>query len=420
MSNTTYIIILITLILFSAFFSSSETAFSSLNKIKLKAMINNGNKKAEKTYILSENFSNILSTVLVGNNIVNIASATIATLFFTKLIGENKGALVSTIVMTVAVIIFGEIVPKRLAKLQPEKYAIAITPFIQLFRIIFIPFTFVFDKIGNLITSIFKTNLDDDFDSEEIITMVEEAEAEGDMDEDQADLITNAIEFNDLDVDEIFTPRVDVVCANNHDTLDDIEQKFRETGYSRLPYYVDSIDNIIGVIHEKDFYNIYYRKNENDVESILQKVIYTSENIKISKVLKQLQENKTHMAIVVDEYGGTSGIITMEDILEELVGEIYDEHDEIVEYFKKIDENKYLINCDAEIDELFEYLNLELDDERDYNTTSGWVIDNFGKIPSIGESFMYKNYNVTVTSADEKQVYEIKIEKIEEQEQNGI
>lgn len=412
MSNSGYIILLIVLVLMSAFFSSSETAFSSLNRIKLKYLVNNGDTKAEKTLKIAENYSKFISTILVGNNIVNITAATIATLYFSKIIAdENKAALVSTIVMTIAVIIFGEICPKRIAKNSPEKYAMSVTPYVSFLMIILTPLTIIFDAIGSLAEKLFKSNYDDEFSSDELVTMVEEAEEQGDMDEHEADLITNAIEFDDQDVGEVYTPRVDVVAVSSNESNDEIDQKFRETGYSRLPYFEGSIDNITGVIHEKDFYQIYFKKSNKSIKDILQKVIYTNENVKVSNVLRQLQAAKSHMAVVVDEYGGTQGIITMEDILEELVGEIYDEHDEIIEYFKKLNSNDYLINCDAHIDDLFDYLGIKTDENeiQDFNTVSGWVIDKMDKIPEVGESFTYKNLLVVVTDADEKEVKEVKI-----------
>ena len=419
MTNTSFILILCILLLLSAFFSASETAFSSLNKIRLKNLSNNGDNKALEALNIAENYSKFISTVLVGNNIVNIIIATIATVFFTRIIKDN-GALVSTIVTTILVIIFGEIVPKRIAKVYPEKFAITVSSFISFLMIALTPLTIVFDFIGNTFEKIFDVSKEEDeYNSEELVTMVEEAEEQGDMDEHEADLITNAIEFNDLDVSEIFTPRVDVIACSNNDSIDEIEKKFRETGYSRLPYYKDSIDNIIGVIHEKDFYQIYYKKSSKPLSDILQKVIYTNGNVKISYVLRQLQSNKSHLAVVVDEYGGTEGIITMEDILEELVGEIYDEHDEIIEFIKKINDNKYVVNCDCEIDEFFDYFKLQLDDkEFEYNTVSGWIIDEMNKIPKKGEIFVFENIEVSISNSDEKEVKEAIIRPILDDKNN--
>ena len=407
-----YPLILIVLMVCSAFFSSAETAFSSLNKIKLKNKANNDDLRAAKTLEIAEDFSKFISTVLIGNNIVNIVSTALATVYFTLYFGDN-GAAVSSIVMTVAVLIFGEILPKRLAKLYPEKYAMSITPLIRFLMIILTPLSFIFEGIGNLVEMIFKKEDEEDFNSEELVTMVEEAESQGDMDEHEAEIITNAIEFNDLDVGEIFTPRVDVISVSNKDTLEEIEKKFRETGFSRLPYYKDTIDNIVGVIHEKDFYSLYYNKSKTRITQILQNVIFTSKSVKISTLLRQLQSNKSHMAVVVDEYGGTEGIITMEDILEELVGEIYDEHDEVVEYFKKVNDTTFIVDCDADIEDFFDYLDINYKEEYDFNTVAGFVNEHFDSIPSIGDEFEFEDYRIEVTEADQRQVKEIKVNRIE-------
>ena len=406
MNNT--IIVLIILVFLSACFSATETAFSSLNKIRLKNMANNGDKKAEKTLELAEEFNSLLSTILIGNNIVNIASSSIATVLFVAVFKEN-GALISTVIMTVTILIFGEITPKSVAKAHPEQFAMFFTPFISVLVVLFKPLTFIFNGLAYLISKIFKSQESDEFRSEEFITMVEEAQEGGNMNEDEADLITNAIEFNDQEVGKVYTPRVDMVANDINDTLDEIDKSFRESGFSRLPIYSGSIDNVIGILHEKDFYFHYYKDSATSIEQILTKPVFTTEHLKISALLKQLQKCKSHMAIVIDEYGGTLGIITMEDVLEEIVGEIYDEHDEVIEYFKKLDDVTYLVNCDADIEDMFEYFDIVPDEEYEFNTVAGWVIFNLDKIPLINDKFSYKNLDVTVIDADEKTVNEIKV-----------
>lgn len=412
MNNT--IIVLIILIILSGCFSATETAFSSANRIRLKNMANNGDKRAAETLELTEKFNKLLSTVLVGNNIVNIASSSIATVLFVKLFQDN-GALLSSVVMTVVILIFGEITPKTLAKAQPEKFAMFFAPFISFLMIIFTPLTFIFNGLGTLLSKICSTEENDEFKSEEFITMVEEAQEGGGMDEDEADLITNAIEFNDQEVGKVYTPRVDVVACDINDPLEEIDKNFRESGFSRLPIYDGTIDNVIGVLHEKDFYYVYYKESKTEVKQILSKPVYTSEHLKISALLKQLQNSKSHMAVVIDEYGGTAGIITMEDVLEEIVGEIYDEHDEVIEYFKKQEDGTYLVNCDADIEDMFEYFNITPKEEYEFNTVSGWIIHVLDKIPTVGDNFTYLNLYVEVTDADEKTVNEIKVKIIEEE-----
>ena len=416
MSNSTILIILIILVLCYSFFSASETAFSSLNKIKLKALANSGNEKAQKTLDLAEDFSKLLTTILIGNTIVNVVSASLATVLFTNIVGGN-GVAVSSIVMTLVIMIIGEIIPKNMAKYVPEKFAMSSTWFLRFLVFIFTPLTYVFNFIENIIAK-FYGEINDTYSTDEFITMVEEANEDGDIEDHEAEIITNALEFNDLDVGEILTPRIDVIAIDlNDDSIEDIELKYRDSGFSRLPVYVDSIDNIIGVLIEKDFYyHLLYEKSTN-IKEILKEVIYTSEQVKISSLLKQFQTTKTHMAIVVDEYGGTQGIITMEDILEELVGEIYDEHDEVIEYYKKIDDNTYLVKADEDIDDLFEHFAIENNEDYEFNTVSAWVIDNLDKIPVKGDNFDFKNMHIEVTDADSKKVNEIKITfKKDEQE----
>lgn len=411
MNNNTIIILLVVLVLLSAFFSATETAFSSLNKVRLKYLANNGNKKAQKTLKLADDFTSLLSTILIGNNIVNITASSLSTVLFINMFGEN-GVSLSTLVMTIIILIFGEITPKSIAKEMPESYAMTVCSIISVLNTILKPVNFFFDRIKRFASLVFKNKEEDNsMISEEFLTMVEDAQEEGDMDEHEADLITNAIEFNDLDVRDILTPRVDVVAVDVEDyTMDEIKNLYRDHGYSRLPVYEGSIDNIIGVIHEKDFYFLYYTDTATTLRQMIKPVIYTSPHVKISALLRQLQSTKSHMAIVIDEYGGTAGIITMEDILEELVGEIYDEHDEVVEYYKKLDDHTFLVKGDTDIDDLFKHFDIHMKEEYNFNTTSGWVIHNMDKIPLIGEGFDFKNMHITVTDADNKKVNEIKIE----------
>ena len=408
MSNSTILMILIILVLFYSFFSASETAFSSLNKIKLKALANTGNTKAQKTLELCEDFSKLLTTILIGNTIVNVVSASLATVLFTNILGGN-GVAVSSIVMTIVIMVFGEIIPKNMAKYVPEKYAMDSTPFLRFLMFIFTPLTFIFRYLEKLIAS-FYGDVNETYSTDEFITMVEEANEDGDIEDHEAEIITNALEFNDLDVGEILTPRIDVIAIElDEDSIEDIELKYRDSGYSRLPVYEDSIDNIIGVLIEKDFYyHLLYEKSTN-IREVLKPVIYTSPQVKISSLLKQFQTSKSHMAVVVDEYGGTQGIITMEDILEELVGEIYDEHDRVKEYYKKLDDKTYLVKADEDIDDLFEHFGIENDEDYEFNTVSAWVIDILDKIPVKGDNFDFKNMHIEVTDADSKKVNEIKI-----------
>ncbi|MBR6583656.1 MAG: HlyC/CorC family transporter, partial [Treponema sp.] len=368
------LVALIILILFSGFFSATETAFSCANKIKLRTLASNGNKRATKVLVLAEeNFDMLISTILVGNNIVNISAATISTLLFALLIKNPKidSSFVSTAVTTVVVLIFGEITPKFIAKTYPEKLAMLFYPVIRFFTYIFKPINIIFSGWKKFISVAFKLKNEEIITEEEIITIVEEAKEDGTLKQEETELIKSVIEFDDQEVENIYTPRVNLVAVDINSSMEDIQKVFQTTKFSRLPVYLETIDQIIGTIHQSDFYSLLFTK-ATSIKSILKEPYFTTSHTKISKLLNQLQKNKTHMAIVLDEYGGTLGIATMEDILEELVGEIWDEHDvEIAHYFKE-DDTTYIVNGNAPTDIIFELFNHE--DEKDNfeaNTVSG-------------------------------------------------
>ena len=405
---------LVILILLSAQFSAMETAFSSANKIKLRNLDNDGNEKAEKVLKILEDFDHFLSTVLIGNNIVNISAATIATVLFTHLYG-GRGATISTIVMTVLILIFGEITPKSVAKMMPERFAMQTCGLVRFLEIVLAPLSWLFSGWKFLVKKTVHVAEDDSDISDELITMVDEAEKDGELEAHESDLISAAIEFNDLDVKDVLTPRVDVVAVDITMPVDDIEKVFRMNSFSRLPVYETSIDNIVGVIHEKDFYNLYYH-DKGPIKHIIKPTIYTSPQVKISALLKQLQADKLHLAVVLDEYGGTQGIITLEDIVEELVGEIWDEHDTVREFYTKVDDNTYLVRCDADIDDMMERFHVKAEEEYDFITVSGWVIHELERMPHAGDEFRFQNLQVTVTKADQRKVIEIKVQILPEEE----
>ncbi|MFA7423259.1 MAG: hemolysin family protein [Acholeplasmataceae bacterium] len=405
--------ILMGLILLSAFFSATETAFSSVNKIKLKAMIQNGHKRAKRTLDYSERFEEIITTILIGNNIANILSASIATVFFVRHWGDI-GVTLSTAVMTTLILIFGEIAPKSFAKKVPEKYALTMTPVLWFFLMILKPFSIMFGGIQKGLNKLFTFKEEPTITEEELLTYVSEAQQEGGINENEEELIKSVIDFDDLIIEEIFTPRVDVIAVSEFDDIDKIRIAFKHSGFSRLPVYDTGIDHIIGVINHKDFYNLVLLEKQ-PLDSIIKPPVFVTEYMKVTNLLGLLQETKSHMAIVKDEFGGTLGIVTMEDILEELVGEIWDEHDEIIEQIVQINELKYRVKGNAELDLLFDKLSMT--DELDVSTVNGWILDEMGKIPFIGDSFQYKNLLVTITSADTKRVLEavIEIQNIEEE-----
>ena len=414
---STYIIAIVILTLFSGLFSATETAYSSSSKIRLKNMANDGNTKASSVLVILDDFDKFLTSVLIGNNIVNIASATISTLLFSLILKGGKGPTVSTIVITVITLLFGEIAPKSLAKQAPEKFACATVGVVNFFEFVFTPLTFVLKGWTWLVNHFAHIEQDEGDISDELITMVDEAEKDGNLEEHESDLISAAIEFNDLDVKDVLTPRVDIVAVNIASSHEQIEKAFRFNSFSRLPVYENTVDNIVGVIHEKDFYELMYHNNKGPIRRIIKPVIYTSPNTQISTCMKQLQAAKLHMAVVLDEYGGTEGIITLEDIIEELVGEIWDEHDVVEDFYTKVDDYTWMVKGDAEIDDLIDRFGVEEEDEEfDFITVSGWAIAELHHIPKVNEEFDYKNLHVTITKADQRKVLEVKVEIQKEEE----
>ncbi len=401
------IIIMIALLIMSAFFSATETAYSSINRTRIRSMAENGNKKAQKVIKLNEKYDKLLSTVLIGNNIVNIALSSIGTLYFVSLF-KNGGATLSTLIITVAVLIFGEITPKSLAKDFPEKFACFSLPIIWLLIIILTPLNFIFSLWKKFLNIIVKVDDDYKITEDELITFLDEAESDGGIDKQESELLRSAVEFNSLEAVEIITPRVDVVAVPFDITKEELGKVFYESGYTRLPVYKESIDNIIGIIHHKDFIGMLNKKDVK-LSKIINKPVFVPPNVKIDDLLKLLQTEKCHIAIVTDEYGGTMGIVTMEDILEELVGEIWDEHDEVICEFENIDSGKVRVNCSVELGDFFEHFGLDPDLDEDYDSTtvSGWVMEHLGRIPSEGDEFEYKNLKVKVTKTDFRRVLEI-------------
>ncbi|MCF2596371.1 HlyC/CorC family transporter [Pseudoflavonifractor phocaeensis] len=405
------LVTLVVLVAMSAYFSATETAFTSLNRIRLRTKADNGSLRAAKTLELAEEYDKLLSTILIGNNIVNITATTVATVLCTKWF-RQYGPTVSTVALTVIILIFGEITPKSLAKEMPERCAMFAYPLLKLLMVVLTPMNFLFTQWKRLLGRVFRSGGDDGITEEELVGMVDQAETEGGLDEHESDLIRNAIEFNDLEVSEILTPRVDLVAAEEDSTMEEVAALFAESGYSRIPIYHETIDNIVGVVHEKDFYAARYR-GETMVSNIKAPVFYTTGNTKISELLRILQKNKAHMAVVVDEYGGTEGIATLEDIVEELVGEIWDEHDEVIENFQKQPDGSYLIACSADLDDMYDLFQVK--GTCDAATVSGWVMEQVGRVPEVGDHFQAEGLDVTVTKVEHRRVLEIKVRVMEEE-----
>lgn len=408
--SMTALVAIIVLVLLSGYFSATETAFTSLNRIKIKNMAQDGNKRAERVLKLSERYDSLLSSILIGNNIVNILLTAIATVLFIGLYG-SKGATISTIVVTVVVLVFGEISPKSLAKESPEKFAMFSAPIIQACIVILTPLNIIFTGWKKLLGKIFNIGESRGLTEDELITMVEEATAEGDFEEDQSELIQNAIEFNEVEAGEVMTPRVDIKAIDIEMTKEEASDLFRETGFSRMPVFEDDLDHIMGVLNHKDFHN-YIIGTEKEMSDFVKPVVFVAETMKIADLLKRMQSMKTHIAIIVDEYGGTEGLVTMEDIIEELVGEIYDEHDAIMsQEVTELQNGSYRVMGSAQISKVFDYF--DISEELDVNTVNGWVCMCLDKLPSKDDRFEYiadkKLIKVRVTKATGKKALEVNV-----------
>ena len=396
-------IVLICLLL-SAYFSATETAFSTFNRIRLKTNAEKGDKKAALVLELADDYDRLISAILVGNNIVNILAASMATLLFQKWIqNQELAAAISTAALTVLVLIFGEVSPKTIAKNSPDKFAMFSAPIIRVIKISLSPFTFIFQKWQTLLAKIFKPEEDAGITEEELISIIEEAEEEGDIDEEEGSLIKSAIEFGDLEVGDIFTPRIDITALPKSADKETVAKTFSESGYSRIPVYEGDLDNVIGILYYKDFYSLVKDKNVA-IEEIIKPVIYVAKTQNVNDLMKELQEKQLHLAVVTDEYGSTAGIVTLEDILEEIVGDIWDEHDEIVEEIKEIADGEYEVSGMTNIEKLFDELDIPYDDELDASTANGWAMAVLEKIPEEGDSFEQGGIKVDVVKMDGRRI----------------
>lgn len=391
--NYNLIILMAALLLVSSFFSMSETVFTSVNPIRLKTNIEDGRRGAKKALWIVEHYDRTLTTILVGNNLANIAFTTASLRFFIGLLNDNgvTADVVSTVVITIVVLIFGEILPKSLAKQHADQISLRISGvfyyIIQLFR----PLVWVFLKIKNWII---KENGEDKISvtGDELETIIDTMEEEGSIDEDEAELLQSVLDLNDKKVYEIMTPRVNMVGIDvDDDDLEDIKKIFFENQFSRVPVFEETRDNVIGILHERDFFTKLVKGQKVNIKKLMREPFFVTESMRVDTLIETLQREKIHIAIVSGEYGGTSGIVTMEDALEELVGEIYDEHDEVDdEMITAIKENKYGIDADIDLEDLFEELEIGTEPESHYSSLGGWLYEMFEDIPEIDESYTYR------------------------------
>ena len=419
--NVGLLVAMVALLGFSFLFSCIETAFSTFNKIRVKNLAQGGNKRAALAIDLESKYDKLITTILIGNNIVNIALSSIATIFFMDVIVNNESlaATVSTIVITVAVLIFGEITPKVIAKENADKCAMALAPVVKFFVIILVPFSAIFGGWSKLVHKVFRSKEQSSFTEDELITIVDEAEEGGVLEEEEGNLIRSAIEFNDVCAGDILTPRVDVCAISKEDSIEDIAKTFIENPYSRLPVYGEDMDDIIGILHEKDFF-IAYHNNNKTITKHLQKPVHVSEHIKIADLLQVLKSKKCHMAIVVDEFGGTMGIVTMEDIIEELIGDVWDEHDEVVNDYKELPDGSYIVKCSADLDDFFEKFEIQVPDEEDMpQTVNGFIMKELESFPQVGDNFDYQTLHLEIKKIGAKRIEEVKVTKITEEDEKA-
>lgn len=405
MSNTTIIVIIAVCLLFSAYFSATETAFSSANLTRLRMLAEKGNRRAALVCRQLERYDRLLSTILIGNNIVNIAMASLATALFVKSFGD-AGATLSTVVVTVVVLIFGEISPKSIAKDCAEDWAMTAAPFLQLMIWLLMPLNAAFSLWKKLLARVFHLDPDSRMSPEELLMLVNEVQQDGSIDKDEGDLLKNAIGFSDQEAQDILIHRVDLAALPVTASKEEVAELFTETKYSRLLIYREDIDHIIGTVHQKDFY-VGCGVTDKPLEEILSPPVFVMENEPISLLLKKLQQSKMQMAVVVDEYGGTCGIVTMEDILEELVGEIWDEHDEEEVFIRKTGPRTYLVDASMDFDDFAEFFHLGV--ETEMSSVSGWVMEKFDRVPEVGDRFVSDGLRVLVTRVDNHRTGEIQV-----------
>ena len=410
LSTTTCIFIMAVCLLLSAYFSATETAFSSANSTRLKMLAEKGNKRAALACKLLEQYDKLLSTILIGNNIVNILMASIGTVLFVKHYGD-AGATISTVVVTVVVLIFGEISPKSVAKDCAEKFAMFAAPFLRVLIWILIPVNWLFSLWKKLLAKVFHLNADSKMSQEELLMLVDEVQQDGGIDKNEGELLKNAIDFSEQQAQDILIHRVDLAALPVTASKEEVAEMFTETKYSRLLIYQDSIDHILGTVHQKDFY-VGCGITDKPLPEIIAPPLFVLENEPISQLLKKLQQAKTHVAVVVDEYGGTCGIVTMEDILEELVGEIWDEHDEEEVFIRKTADDAYLVDAGMDFEDFAAYFHLKTDSEM--VSVSGWVMEQCGQVPEVGDSFTFANLQVMVTGVDNHRIEQIRVTRLAE------
>ena len=409
---------LILCIALSAFFSATETAYSACNRVKLKTVDGPRKEKAQTALSLLEKYDSLITTVLIGNNLVNIVGTAIATLLFTTRIlpgQEDLATTIASIMMTVLVLFLGEVGPKTLAKQQPEKFAMSVSHVIRFLVTVLKPLDWLFALWRKLLAKLIKPEQEESQIEDELMTMIDEAQTEGDIEEEEGELIRSAIEFNDQNAADIMTPRVDVTALEDNATIEEAADAFRDTWFSRIPVYHEDLDHIIGILHEKDFYKMTH-EGVTDITKIMKEPVFAPATLSISNLLKLFRTSQTHLIVLLDEFGGTDGIVTMEDVLEELVGEIYDEHDEVSEEVVEQEDGTLIVDGNMQLEELLAKFGVE-DDEYDADTVGGWASEMLEKVPEVGDSFVLDHHQFTVTEMDGFRVTRMQVTNLPEEQE---
>ena len=406
----TLIYLLVLLVLMSAFFSSAETALINMSKIRLKHLVKENVKNADKLEKLYEDSNKLIGAILIGNNIVNVATSSIATIITTSRF-SNAGLGISVGLTTLVILIFGEITPKNLALQNSESISLFVAPIILFLVRIFTPILFILNNISKLLSSLLGQRNDDKkptITQDELKTIVDVSNQEGVLQTDETEMIQNIFEFKDLTVDDIMIQRRDIVAISSDMSYDEIIEVFKNRQLSRLPIYEDTIDDIIGVLYAKDLFFNEHNKEEFDIKTLMREPVFVNEFVKISDFFKKMQQVKTHIAIVLDEYGGVAGIVTMEDLVESIVGDIYDEYDQQDEEVRKVKENIYVINGNSKLTEIQELLQVELV-SKDYESLGGYLMDKMGKIPTQGDIYEDDNFKFIISSMDKNRINKVKV-----------
>ncbi len=401
-----YVAAIVLLIVVSAFFSMSETAFTSVNEIKLKKLANEGNRRAKRTLEILENYNRFLTTILIGNNLVNIAGTTIATTMFAILLGAETGALATTVVMTLILLIFGEIAPKSYAKKDPEKVCMAVCTMIYWIIFVFRPLSWVFMKI----TAFVGISEEKPITEDELEVMIDEIQSDGVLEKSESELIKNAMRLDDISISEVYVHRVDIVAIEVDESVEELGKTIITSGFSRIPVYDDTIDNIVGVVYAKNYFTNTALGVTFTIRDILMPVRYIPETVSVANALSDLQKSKIHLAVVLDSYGGTRGIVTLEDLLEELVGEIWDESDYIQQDVSATTGGRYIVKGVANLEEVMDAIGIHIDrEEYDEPSLSGFIMYKLQRAPTKGDVVELDNATLEVLSVKGHRVLDCSI-----------